>query len=171
MSKSEKVASEETLGTCDWNSNEHTHNTHGPRFPCVNWKPLSPEPKKSSYFVEIDREDDGRWIAEISAQPGAIAYGNSACEAVANVMKIAVVEATPATTKEPDGMIRLCEASEKECDSWAADDRLWTTQETVKFNLRIFARKIISCQLSSLIGERDQLKETIKTLRRGAEVD
>jgi recombinational DNA repair protein (RecF pathway) len=26
---------------------------------------------------------------------------------------------------------------------WASDDRLWTTQETVEFNLRVFARNII----------------------------
>jgi hypothetical protein len=27
---------------------------------------------------------------------------------------------------------------------WAADDRLWTTQETVEFNLRTFARTILT---------------------------
>lgn len=32
---------------------------------------------------------------------------------------------------------------------WAADDRLWTTQETVEFNLRTFARKILSAVLPS----------------------
>jgi hypothetical protein len=29
------------------------------------------------------------------------------------------------------------------CDDWAADDRLWTTQETVAFNLKTFARVIL----------------------------
>lgn len=29
------------------------------------------------------------------------------------------------------------------CDEWAADDRLWTTQETVAFNLKTFARVIL----------------------------
>lgn len=32
---------------------------------------------------------------------------------------------------------------------WAADDRLWTTQETVEFNLRTFARKILALRDSS----------------------
>lgn len=27
---------------------------------------------------------------------------------------------------------------------WAADDRLWTTQETVAFNLAVFARVILA---------------------------
>jgi hypothetical protein len=27
---------------------------------------------------------------------------------------------------------------------WAADDRLWTTQETVEFNLAVFARVILA---------------------------
>jgi hypothetical protein len=29
---------------------------------------------------------------------------------------------------------------------WAADDRLWTTQETVEFNLQTFARVILEAQ-------------------------
>jgi hypothetical protein len=29
---------------------------------------------------------------------------------------------------------------------WAADDRLWTTQETVEFNLRTFARVVLAAQ-------------------------
>ena len=31
---------------------------------------------------------------------------------------------------------------------WAADDRLWTTQETVEFNLRTFARVILRAALT-----------------------
>lgn len=33
---------------------------------------------------------------------------------------------------------------EEAVKSWAADDRLWTTQETVEFNLRTFARTMLS---------------------------
>jgi len=39
--------------------------------------------------------------------------------------------------------IRLPDAQEQAVREWAADDRLWTTQEMVEFNLRVFARKIL----------------------------
>jgi predicted RNase H-like HicB family nuclease len=32
--------------------------------------------------VEIDREDDGRWIAEVPALPGVLAYGPTQGQAV-----------------------------------------------------------------------------------------
>ncbi len=35
--------------------------------------------------VEIEREDDGRWIAEVPALRGAMAYGASKEEAIAKV--------------------------------------------------------------------------------------
>jgi predicted RNase H-like HicB family nuclease len=40
--------------------------------------------------VEIEREDDGRWIAEISGLPGAMSYGASREEAVARTEAIAL---------------------------------------------------------------------------------
>lgn len=40
--------------------------------------------------VEIDRETDGRWIAEIPAIPGALCYGNTREEAVARVETLAL---------------------------------------------------------------------------------
>lgn len=40
--------------------------------------------------------------------------------------------------------IPLNEAQERSVKQWAEDDRLWTTQETVEFNLRVFARTILS---------------------------
>lgn len=39
--------------------------------------------------------------------------------------------------------IPLNEQQERAIKDWAADDRLWTTQETVEFNLRVFARVIL----------------------------
>lgn len=42
------------------------------------------------------------------------------------------------------GPIPLNARQEDAVKSWAADDRLWTTQETVEFNLRTFARLILS---------------------------
>jgi predicted RNase H-like HicB family nuclease len=35
--------------------------------------------------VEIELEEDGRWIAEVPALPGAMAYGSSRDEAVSKV--------------------------------------------------------------------------------------
>ena len=35
--------------------------------------------------VEVEQEQDGRWIAEIASIPGAMAYGATKAEAVAKV--------------------------------------------------------------------------------------
>jgi predicted RNase H-like HicB family nuclease len=32
--------------------------------------------------IEVEREDDGRWIAEIADLPGVLAYGNTREEAI-----------------------------------------------------------------------------------------
>jgi predicted RNase H-like HicB family nuclease len=42
-----------------------------------------------NFAIEIEREDDGRWIAEIPALPGVMAYGNSEEEAVRSVQGLA----------------------------------------------------------------------------------
>ena len=39
--------------------------------------------------LECEREDDGRWLAEISAIPGVLAYGASADEAMAKAEVLA----------------------------------------------------------------------------------
>ena len=39
--------------------------------------------------IELDREDDGRWIAEVPDLPGVLAYGQSREEAVARVQALA----------------------------------------------------------------------------------
>jgi len=39
----------------------------------------------TQFSIEIDREADGRWIAEIPAVPGALAYGSTKAEATRNV--------------------------------------------------------------------------------------
>ncbi len=44
----------------------------------------------SSFAIEFDREDDGRWIAEISKLPGVMAYGSTKQEAQRNVYAIAL---------------------------------------------------------------------------------
>lgn len=40
--------------------------------------------------VELEQEDDGRWIAEIVELPGVLAYGPSAQEAVARAKALAL---------------------------------------------------------------------------------
>jgi predicted RNase H-like HicB family nuclease len=42
------------------------------------------------FSIEIEREDDGRWIAEIPEFPGALAYGRSEQEARAKATAIAL---------------------------------------------------------------------------------
>lgn len=43
------------------------------------------------FEAEFDREDDGRWIAEIPSLPGAMAYGDTRESALASVEAIARV--------------------------------------------------------------------------------
>lgn len=43
-----------------------------------------------SYRIEIEREDDGRWIAEVVELPGVLAYGRDAEEAVAHAQALAL---------------------------------------------------------------------------------
>jgi predicted RNase H-like HicB family nuclease len=42
------------------------------------------------YRIEFDREEDGRWIAEIDALPGVMAYGATKHEAESRVQAIAL---------------------------------------------------------------------------------
>ena len=42
------------------------------------------------YQIEFEREDDGRWIAEIPTLPGAMAYGVTKQEAESKVQAIAL---------------------------------------------------------------------------------
>jgi len=43
-----------------------------------------------TFTVEIEREDDGRWVAEVPGLPGAMTYGQSRDEAVARVQALAL---------------------------------------------------------------------------------
>ena len=42
------------------------------------------------FEIEFEQEDDGRWIAEITSLPGAMAYGLSKQEAESKVQSIAL---------------------------------------------------------------------------------
>lgn len=41
-------------------------------------------------IVELDREEDGRWMAEVHALPGVLAYGHSREEALARAEALAL---------------------------------------------------------------------------------
>ncbi len=43
-----------------------------------------------NYKIEIEREDDGRWIAEVPELPGVHTYGKSRDEAIAHVQALAL---------------------------------------------------------------------------------
>ena len=42
------------------------------------------------YTVEFEREDDGRWLAEVLELPGVLAYGQSSDEAIARAQALAL---------------------------------------------------------------------------------
>ena len=44
----------------------------------------------TTFTVEIEREEDGRWIAEVLELPGALAYGHTVEEAKARVQALAL---------------------------------------------------------------------------------
>ncbi len=43
-----------------------------------------------NYLVEIEREDDGRFLAEVTDLPGVMAYGTSEDDALAHVQAMAL---------------------------------------------------------------------------------
>jgi predicted RNase H-like HicB family nuclease len=59
------------------------------------------------FAIELDREEDGRWIAEIPSLPGVIVYGETRSEAVQKVRSLALrvlaerLEDEPPKTRTP----------------------------------------------------------------------
>ena len=43
-----------------------------------------------TFKVEVDREDDGRWIAEVAELPGVLVYGSSAEQVQAKAQALAL---------------------------------------------------------------------------------
>lgn len=43
-----------------------------------------------TYEIELDREDDGRWIAEVPSLAGVLSYGRTRDEAIARVQALAL---------------------------------------------------------------------------------
>ena len=44
----------------------------------------------TTFTIQHEREEDGRWLAEVSELPGVLAYGDSADEAMAKAQALAV---------------------------------------------------------------------------------
>jgi predicted RNase H-like HicB family nuclease len=42
------------------------------------------------FHIEVEHEDDGRWIAEIAGLPGVMAYGRDRPDAVAKAQTLAL---------------------------------------------------------------------------------
>jgi len=61
--------------------------------PAVLYDGISENVKGESrvkFQIELDREEDGRWIAEITSLPGVLTYGKGKQEAVAKVKALAL---------------------------------------------------------------------------------
>jgi len=43
-----------------------------------------------TFTVEYEREDDGRWLAEVGELPGVLAYGDTSDEAIAKAQALAL---------------------------------------------------------------------------------
>lgn len=43
-----------------------------------------------TFTIELEREDDGRWLAEIDALPGVMCYGHDRDEAMSKVQALAL---------------------------------------------------------------------------------
>ena len=52
--------------------------------------PRRVESEDLRFNIETDREDDGRWIAEITDIPGVLAYGRTLNQAKANAYALAL---------------------------------------------------------------------------------
>lgn len=43
-----------------------------------------------TFLIELEREADGRWLAEVAALPGVLSYGRDRDEAIARVQALAL---------------------------------------------------------------------------------
>jgi predicted RNase H-like HicB family nuclease len=68
-----------------------------------------PPDTDEQFKVEFDREEDGRWIAEISGLPGVLAYGSTKPEAEVKAVALALRVLADRTeqAKKPPKSIRF----------------------------------------------------------------
>jgi predicted RNase H-like HicB family nuclease len=60
--------------------------------------------------IDLDREDDGRWIAEAQELPGVMCYGRTREEAISNTERLAieVIADRIAHGELPSSALRVC---------------------------------------------------------------
>jgi len=51
---------------------------------------IVPRYYRMTFTVESEREDDGRWLAEVLELPGVLAYGQTSDEAIAKAQALAL---------------------------------------------------------------------------------
>jgi predicted RNase H-like HicB family nuclease len=71
--------------------------------------PRPPEGSGESFRIEFDREEDGRWIAEIPELPGVLVYGETQEDAEVKVTALAlrVIADRTEQAKKPPKSIRF----------------------------------------------------------------
>lgn len=72
----------------------------------------SDTPTHLRFEVSFDREEDGRWIAEVEALPGCLAYGTTQAQAARRVMALALQIIAERMDQQQD-------ADEESSDSWS----------------------------------------------------
>ena len=85
-----------------------------------------------------------------------IAVDEDGCCRTCGADAVPVARVSP---QQSGGPLPLRPSQEEAVKSWAADDRLWTTQETVEINLRTFARVVLKHE-----HELDRLEPITKTI-------
>lgn len=66
------------------------------------------------FNIETEREKDGRWIAEIAAIPGVLAYGKTQDEAKAKAYALAlrsIADEVEASNKVPESINLTCQSA------------------------------------------------------------
>ena len=121
--------------------------------PCPNCNDGdAPSPLSWEQSRRLVAEVERARVQSAQADQAVIAVGANIKRLTADMtaLRLRHAEAGAATTAP----IPLTEEQEREAKEWAADDRLWTTRETVEFNLRTFARKILSLCPPALARQR-----------------
>ena len=71
---------------------------------------MSAQHAAMKFSVEIDREEDGRWIAEVREIPGALAYGATETEAVRGAKAVAFAVLQERSLREDIGSVEFARA-------------------------------------------------------------
>jgi predicted RNase H-like HicB family nuclease len=63
--------------------------------------------RSASYHIELEQEEDGRWIAEVVELPGVMVYGDSPDSAIARVEALALRVLADRVEQEESGISDL----------------------------------------------------------------